>query len=1008
MDNAPWFDHPDQFDQRRIRLADIDGSGTTDIIYLHRDGVRLYFNQSGNSWSAAAAPARTSRASTTSSSVMAADLLGNGTACLVWSSPLPGDARRPMRYVDLMGGQKPHLLVKIGQQPRRRDPRPVRAVDQVLPAGQARRASRGSPGCRSRCTWSSASRPTTTSAATASSPATPTTTATSTATSASSAASAWSSSGTPRSSPRSARAARCPTATNVDAASHVPPVLTRTWFHTGVYLGRDHVSDFFAGLLDADDAGEYYREPGLTDAQARALLLDDTVLPAGSDRRRKSAKPAARSKARCCARRSTRSTARTRQQHPYTVTEQNFTIRRAAAARRATATPCSSPTPREAISYHYERNPADPRISHALTLEVDDFGNVLQVSRHRLRPPAARPCAAAQSTRTSRPRRSITYTENAFTNAIDDVATGRLPHAAAVRDAHLRADRLRACRPARRASASTQVRDDAVRHGFAPTSPTSRPPTATSGRSALIEHVRTLYRRDDLTALAAARQRRVAGAARRELQARLHARAARGRSTAATSRRDCACWRPRAATSTATATTTGGFPPGGSSTRRTPTDTAGAGTGLRPRSTSSCRTASATRSTRPAFDNRERRRLRRLRPADRRNPRRARQRRDAPSNDYRVLQPRLITDPNGNRTEVAFDALGMVVGTAVMGKPEREPGRLAGRLRRPTWTRPTVARPPRRPARRPARHPAAAPPRGSSTTCSPTSARETEPEPAAGRRLHPRARDPRRRPGAGEQTKIQHSFSYSDGFGREIQKKIQAEPGPLVDGRAGRQPALGRQRLDDLQQQGQAGPPVRAVLQRHASLRVRTSRSASARSCSTTRSGASSPRCTQPHLGEGRLRSLAAGRPGTSTTPSLIADPETRPRRRRLLPPPARRATTCRPGTRSALAARSAPQEQAAARQGRRPCRHARPSPTSTRSGRTFLTVAHNRFKRSDAPPGDPPDEEFHAHARRARHRRQPARRHRRRWTASSCATTTTCSATASTRPAWKPASAGC
>ncbi len=28
-------------------------------------------------------------------------------------------------------------------------------------------------------------------------------------------------------------------------------------------------------------------------------------------------------------------------------------------------------------------------------------------------------------------------------------------------------------------------------------------------------------------------------------------------------------------------------------------------------------------------------------------------------------------------------------------------------------------------------------------------------------------------------SKIQHSFSYSDGFGREIQKKIQAERGPL-------------------------------------------------------------------------------------------------------------------------------------------------------------------------------------------------------------------------------------
>ena len=44
-------------------------------------------------------------------SIAATDLLGNGTACLVWSSPLTSDARRPMRYIDLMGGQKPHLLV---------------------------------------------------------------------------------------------------------------------------------------------------------------------------------------------------------------------------------------------------------------------------------------------------------------------------------------------------------------------------------------------------------------------------------------------------------------------------------------------------------------------------------------------------------------------------------------------------------------------------------------------------------------------------------------------------------------------------------------------------------------------------------------------------------------------------------------------------------------------------------------------------------------------------------
>jgi len=111
MDHAPLFDHPDQFDQRLIRLADIDGTGTTDIVYLHRDGARVYFNQSGNSWSAAT-PLQPFPAIDNASGVQVLDLLGNGTACLVWSSPLPGAARRPLRYLDLMGGQKPHLLVR--------------------------------------------------------------------------------------------------------------------------------------------------------------------------------------------------------------------------------------------------------------------------------------------------------------------------------------------------------------------------------------------------------------------------------------------------------------------------------------------------------------------------------------------------------------------------------------------------------------------------------------------------------------------------------------------------------------------------------------------------------------------------------------------------------------------------------------------------------------------------------------------------------------------------------
>src|SRR5262249_36618087 len=110
MDHVPWFDAQDQFDQRRLRLADIDGSGVADIIYVGHDGVRLYFNQSGNAWGEPRLLSAFPQVDNLTS-VQALDLLGNGTACLVWTSSLPGDSRHSMRYIDLMGGEKPHLLV---------------------------------------------------------------------------------------------------------------------------------------------------------------------------------------------------------------------------------------------------------------------------------------------------------------------------------------------------------------------------------------------------------------------------------------------------------------------------------------------------------------------------------------------------------------------------------------------------------------------------------------------------------------------------------------------------------------------------------------------------------------------------------------------------------------------------------------------------------------------------------------------------------------------------------
>src|SRR5262249_23964126 len=111
MDNAPWLDAPDLFDPRWVRLADIDGSGTTDIIYPERNRVAVYRNECGNRWSSA--EYLTSFPDVDDlTSVTAVDLLSNGTACLVWSSPLPGNAQRQMRYIALMK-EKPHLLVGV-------------------------------------------------------------------------------------------------------------------------------------------------------------------------------------------------------------------------------------------------------------------------------------------------------------------------------------------------------------------------------------------------------------------------------------------------------------------------------------------------------------------------------------------------------------------------------------------------------------------------------------------------------------------------------------------------------------------------------------------------------------------------------------------------------------------------------------------------------------------------------------------------------------------------------
>src|SRR5262249_21237336 len=67
-------------------------------------------------------------------------------------------------------------------------------------------------------------------------------------------------------------------AANLDAASYAPPIHTKTWFHTGVYLEEGRISKHFEDeYFWESDAGDPAH--GLSEKQARPMLLDDTVLP---------------------------------------------------------------------------------------------------------------------------------------------------------------------------------------------------------------------------------------------------------------------------------------------------------------------------------------------------------------------------------------------------------------------------------------------------------------------------------------------------------------------------------------------------------------------------------------------------------------------------------------------------------------------------------------------------------------------------------------------------------
>ena len=361
MQGAPLFDHADLFDPRRIRLGDIDGTGVNDLVYLSRQGAVVYFNEAGNGWTVGIPIPLPLTASM--ESVRVADLLGTGTSCLVWSSAEPADARAPIRYVDLLRSTKPHLLNAID------NGLGAQTAITYVPSTQfylEDRAAGRNWATRMPFVVQTVAQVSVTDGV-------------------SLAASqtryryahgfydgverefhgfarvdSWDAE-----SMSSEHGAGLPPSGigQHDGSYDAPPVHTITWFHTGAWNGEG--DDLRAALSVEFFAG---------DAQAPALA--PAVIPAGLD------PPALREIYRALKGRKLREEVYAvdgtpAQAAPYTVTEHRYEVRQIQPIGAQRHAVCFA-FEREAITCNYERNPTDPRIAHRLSLEVDPLGRIVR------------------------------------------------------------------------------------------------------------------------------------------------------------------------------------------------------------------------------------------------------------------------------------------------------------------------------------------------------------------------------------------------------------------------------------------------------------------------------------------------------------------------------------------------------------------------------------------------------------------------------------------------------
>lgn len=349
MGGSPSLDEPDLLDPARVRLVDVNGSGRADLVYLGHETITWYPNSCGNSFGSPRAIAGLP-AVTDLDSIDVVDLLGTGTGCLLWSSAALGRADRPMRYVELTGGELPNLLntIKNGQGLETRIsyapstrmmlddraagrpwlttlPSPVRVVAEVrdtdLVSGATQvtswwyrhgyyddvaRESRGFAFVERRETE---------------------------------------------------QAPPDPSDPPIDIS--IPIRVTRTWYHTGAYVGRRSLEEDLATEFFADDPAHPAR-PGLT-------VEDNIGIPPRQLVRTLQGKPIREEvygldgqELSTC---------------PYNIVDYGYLVR-ALQPSSGGRNPAVAVFPQETLEHAYERVADDPRVDHRLTIAIDKFGNV--------------------------------------------------------------------------------------------------------------------------------------------------------------------------------------------------------------------------------------------------------------------------------------------------------------------------------------------------------------------------------------------------------------------------------------------------------------------------------------------------------------------------------------------------------------------------------------------------------------------------------------------------------